>query len=128
MRPRSGTCSSPIGPRTGRCSAEPATSGAEQSGPTKPGTNLAIATKKLTSGTLGAAWSATLTLSGTGPLAPTWKVFGLPPGLSATGAGVISGKPTAAGSYTVEVLATARSGGGVGSHAFSLAIARSAQA
>jgi len=51
-------------------------------------------------GTVGAAYSATETaVGGVGALA--WSAAGLPPGVGISAAGVISGKPTTAGNYSV---------------------------
>ncbi len=65
---------------------------------------------------VGTATSLQLTASG-GTGSYTWTVSGLPAGLSATSAGLISGTPTTAGTYSVT--ATATSGGSSGSATFS---------
>lgn len=58
------------------------------------------------SGTVGTAVSS-VTLSASGGTAPyTWTATGLPPGLSVSSGGVISGTPTTAGTYSVTVTAT----------------------
>ncbi|GLZ41624.1 S8 family peptidase [Actinokineospora sp. NBRC 105648] len=73
------------------------------------------------SGQVGAP--ASLTLSATGGTAPyTWTATGLPPGLSISTSGVISGTPTTAGSYTVNVTATP-SAGTPGSASFTWTVA-----
>jgi aminopeptidase S len=56
-------------------------------------------------GTVGTPLSLQLTASGgTAPL--TWSATGLPPGLSISSSGLISGTPTTAGSYTTTATAT----------------------
>jgi hypothetical protein len=69
---------------------------------------LAVATTTLPSGSLGVAYSATMTASG--GLAPySWSVTSgtLPAGLSlGASTGVISGTPTAAGSSTITITVT----------------------
>ena len=71
-------------------------------------------------GTVGTATSLQLTASG-GTAPYTWTATGLPPGLSISSAGLISGTPTTAGSYSVT--ATARdSAGATGSASFSWTI------
>jgi hypothetical protein len=67
---------------------------------------LVITTSSLPAGTVGTAYTAT-TLAATGGTPPyTWFASGLPSGLSISSAGVISGTPTAAGSFSVTVQAT----------------------
>jgi hypothetical protein len=62
-----------------------------------------ITTTSLASGTVGTAYSQTLTATGTAPI--TWSTTGtLPPGLSRSGA-VISGTPTAAGTWQITATA-----------------------
>jgi hypothetical protein len=69
---------------------------------------LAITTTTLPPGTTGTAYTASL--ASTGGNAPvTWSLSGtnpLPPGLSLSAAGVISGNPTTAGTYSITVQAT----------------------
>jgi len=58
------------------------------------------------SGTVGTA-IGNLTLTATGGTPPyTWSATGLPPGLSISSGGVISGTPTTAGTYSVTATAT----------------------
>jgi hypothetical protein len=72
--------------------------------------DLAILTGSLPGGTVGAAYSAQVQASGGAP-AYEWSASGLPPGLSMNQAsGVISGIPTAAGSYTATVTVTDNDG------------------
>jgi hypothetical protein len=67
---------------------------------------LIITTSSLPAGTVGTSYTAT-TLAATGGIPPyTWSASGLPSGLSISSAGVISGTPTAAGSFSVTVQAT----------------------
>lgn len=56
-------------------------------------------------GTVGTATSLTLTATGGTP-PYTWSATGLPPGLSISSGGVISGTPTTAGTYNVTATAT----------------------
>jgi Zn-dependent metalloprotease len=73
------------------------------------------------SGTVGTA-IASFTLSATGGSAPyTWTGSGLPPGVSVSSSGTVSGTPTTAGTYNVTVTATAASGGS-GSATFTFTI------
>jgi len=74
------------------------------------------------SGTVGQAFSHSLTASGTAPI--TWTASGLPAGLNLSGA-TITGTPTTAGSATVTV--TARNGAGSATQALALTV-RSATA
>lgn len=64
----------------------------------------AVATpSSLPAGTVGTAYTAT-TFTGSGGLAPyTWSATGLPTGLSVSSAGVLSGTPTANGTFSVVV-------------------------
>ncbi len=63
-----------------------------------------------TTGTVGTAYSASLAslMSATNTSTPTWTVSGMPAGVTLTSAstGVISGTPTAAGTYSVTVTET----------------------
>ncbi len=73
------------------------------------------------SGTVGTAISS-FTLSASGGTAPyTWTGTGLPPGITVSSAGTVSGTPTTAGTYTATVTATASSGGS-GSASFTFTI------
>jgi hypothetical protein len=62
--------------------------------------SLAVTTASLPKGTVGAAYTATLTATG-GATPYTWSVGGLPDGLTATATGAISGTPGTAGSFAV---------------------------
>ena len=66
---------------------------------------FAITTSSLPAGIVGTAYTASLAATG-GTLPYTWSASGLPSGLSISAAGVISGTPTAAGSFSVTVQAT----------------------
>lgn len=69
-------------------------------------------------GTIGSPFSYQITAIG----APaSFSASGLPPGLSCTGAGLISGTPTASGSYTVAIHAS--NAAGTGSATLTIAIA-----
>jgi len=66
---------------------------------------LSITTSSLPDGAAGTAYSQTLAASGGSP-PYTWSYNGsLPPGVSLTSGGVLSGTPTAAGNYSFTVLA-----------------------
>src|SRR5207253_8828011 len=68
---------------------------------------LVVTTSSLPGGTKGVAYTATL--AGSGGYPPyTWSrtAGSLPPGVSLFGGGKITGKPTAAGTYTFTVEAT----------------------
>ncbi|HUN06756.1 MAG TPA: putative Ig domain-containing protein, partial [Aggregatilineales bacterium] len=58
------------------------------------------------SGTVGTAYSHTYTASGTAPISFTLTSGALPPGLTLTTAGVLSGNPTTAGTFTGTVTAS----------------------
>jgi len=69
-------------------------------------------------GTVGTAISP-LQLAASGGTSPyTWSVAGLPPGLTASTGGLVTGTPSAAGTYTITATAT-DSVGGIGSTSFS---------
>src|SRR2546426_5069645 len=83
---------------------------------------LSITTTSLPSGTVGVAYSATL--SGAGGTPPyTWSLTtgSLPPGLALSTSGTISGAPTAAGSYSFTIQAS-DSGGQKASQAFAVSV------
>nr|WP_242081595.1 putative Ig domain-containing protein [Xanthomonas indica] len=84
---------------------------------------LTVAPSTLPSGTAGTAYSQTLSTSGgTAPYSYALSSGALPAGLSLSGAGVLSGTPTVAGSFTF-VIGVTDAGGFGGSHAYTLAIA-----
>ncbi|HEY1220755.1 MAG TPA: putative Ig domain-containing protein, partial [Bryobacteraceae bacterium] len=67
---------------------------------------LAITTQTASSGTVGTPYSQTFTATGGGgPSTYTWSVIGgtPPPGLTFSAAGVLSGTPTASGTYSFSV-------------------------
>jgi large repetitive protein len=86
---------------------------------------LSITTTSLPNGTVGAAYSATLSAAGGTP-PYTWSLTAgsLPPGLALSASGSISGTPTTAGSYSFTVQA-ADTAAGKASQAFSVSIASS---
>jgi subtilisin family serine protease len=67
--------------------------------------NPAVTNPGLQNGTVGTPASLQLAASGGTP-PYSWSATGLPPGLSISGSGLISGTPTTAGSYTVTVTVT----------------------
>ena len=77
----------------------------------------------LTGGTVGTAYSRTITANGgTGPYTYAVNVGTLPSGLSLSSGGVISGTPTAAGSFSFTVLATDTSTGCTGRQSYTLTV------
>lgn len=86
--------------------------------PPPPPTPVSIS-GSLPGGTVGVAYTASLSAAGGTP-PYVWSVSGLPPGLTLN-AGTLSGAPTAAGSYAVGVTATDATGA-VASTAYSLAV------
>lgn len=73
---------------------------------TQTGTRPSITTTSLPAGQVGQAYSQTLAASGTAPITWTRTSGTLPTGLSLSSAGVISGTPTAGGSFTFTVRAS----------------------
>ena len=71
----------------------------------------AITTTSLADGTVGEPYNQTLTATGTAPI--TWSLYdgSLPDGLTLSPAGVISGTPTAAGTFTFIIDAANIAGG-----------------
>ncbi|MCZ2150976.1 MAG: putative Ig domain-containing protein [Bryobacterales bacterium] len=70
---------------------------------------LTISTTTLPNGTLGTAYSAALTAGG-GTSPYTWSATGLPSWLSLSTAGILSGMPTAAGTFNITVQVTDSAG------------------
>ena len=89
---------------------------------------LVVTTSSLPAGTLGTAYTAT-TLAATGGTPPyTWSVASgtaLPGGLSISSAGVVSGTPTAAGTFPV-TLQVADSAQATATRAYSITVAAAA--
>ena len=87
------------------------------------GTAPTVTTTTLTGGTVGTAYSQTLTATGDTPL--TWSVEtgALPNGLTLYATGVISGTPTTANTFNFTVKATNATGSGT--KAFSIVVAPS---
>lgn len=69
------------------------------------GDGLAIPQQDLGRCVVGKAFSATLRATG-GKSPYAWSASGLPPGLAMSSSGLLSGKPTRAGSYTVTISVT----------------------
>ena len=74
------------------------------------GTAPSITTASLPAGKVGTAYNQALAATGTTPITWSLDAGALPPGLALSPAGVISGTPTTAGSYTFTVKATNASG------------------
>jgi len=70
---------------------------------------VSITSPSLPNGAVGSSYSAAVTASG-GSGALTFTATSLPPGVSLTSAGILSGTPTTAGTYTVVVTATDAAG------------------
>ncbi|MBB3609589.1 putative Ig domain-containing protein [Rhizobium sp. BK602] len=86
---------------------------------------ITIAPTSIASGTAGAAYSETLTASGgTGSYSYSLTAGALPPGVALSSTGVLSGTPTAGGTFNFTVTAT-DSLSFTGSQAYALAIAAS---
>ena len=83
---------------------------------------LSVSPDKLKAAANGAAYSASLSVTGGTP-PYTWTVLGLPPGLSASGA-ALSGTPTSKGTFTVIALVTdsTQPTERFGSHAYTLKV------
>ena len=81
-------------------------------------TPVTITTTGLPDGTVGVGYSGSLSAIG-GTLPYVWAIGGLPPGLSATAGGSISGTPTAPGSFSVSAQVTDK-GGATASGTFSI--------
>ena len=95
----------------------------EVRGGTQQVTPPTITTGSLANGTVGTAYSQTLAAGGSTPL--TWTLSGsLPPGLSLSSGGVISGTPTSGGTFSFSVQAA--NSGGTNSKQFSLTVAGTA--
>jgi hypothetical protein len=89
----------------------------------QPGAPPAITSSSMASGTVGVAFSYQITASN-GPT--SFNATGLPAGLSVnTASGLISGTPTAAGSFSVTLSATNSAGTGSATLALSIAVAGS---
>ena len=81
---------------------------------------VTITTSGLVLGVQGVAYPST-TLAATGGKSPyTWSASGLPPGLNLSAAGVLTGTPTTAGTYSAVITATDSSTPGVSSTAVML--------
>ena len=76
--------------------------------------------------TVGTAVSLQVTATDSGGAALSFAAAGLPPGLSISSSGLISGSPTAAGTYAVTVTATDTTSAS-GSAAFSIAVSKATQ-
>ncbi|MFM0198579.1 putative Ig domain-containing protein [Paraburkholderia fungorum] len=72
---------------------------------THPALTFSPAAGTLAGGTVGTAWSQNVSAAG-GTSPYTYSATGLPPGLSITPAGAISGTPTTAGTYNATISAT----------------------
>jgi FG-GAP-like repeat/Putative Ig domain len=80
-----------------------------------------IATLTLPNGTVGAAYSTTIVA--TGSPAPTFSGAGLPPGLTLTPAGLLSGTPTTAGTFSSVTVTASNGVGSDASRTYTIVIA-----
>jgi len=98
------------GSNTKQLSITIARSGGGGTNPPPTITAPTITTASLTNGTIGTAYSQTVTATGTTPI--TWSIDNgtLPAGLTLSAAGVISGTPTTAGTSTFTVRAANSAG------------------
>jgi outer membrane protein OmpA-like peptidoglycan-associated protein len=71
-----------------------------------PSTATSITTTALANAVVNQVYSATLSSSGGTGLATTWAASGLPAGLTLSPTGVLTGTPTAAGTYVITFTAT----------------------
>jgi Putative Ig domain len=101
--------------------------GPEAHGSFVPGTALEITTAKLPTAHVDKPYVAQLLLAGkTKPKPVSWSAFGLPSGLSLGSTnGEVTGRPTAAGTFVVVLLATANHGISVGGTTLSLTVVAS---
>ncbi|PWK85924.1 outer membrane autotransporter protein [Fulvimonas soli] len=87
---------------------------------------IEIAPAVLANPSVGAAYSQSVTASGgIGPYTYAVTAGALPPGLTMSGAGAITGTPTGAGTYSFTITATDGSGGAgpyTGSHAYTISV------
>ncbi|MDY3557796.1 putative Ig domain-containing protein [Gemmata sp. JC673] len=87
---------------------------------------VAIGPDALPAGTVGTAYAVALTATGaSGPFVYTVTAGALPPGVTLSAAGQLTGAPTAVGAYTFTVAATDSSGAS-GSREFALTVAAAA--
>jgi predicted outer membrane repeat protein len=85
---------------------------------------IALSPASLPAGQVGAAYSQTITASnGTGPYTFAITLGALPAGLSLSAAGVLSGTPTAGGSFNFTVTATDTFDSRTGARAYALSVA-----
>ena len=82
-----------------------------------------ITTATLPGGTVGIAYTQTLAATGTTPITWTLDTGTMPTGLSLSTAGVLSGTPTTAASYTLSVKATNSAGSDTKSYTVAVAVA-----
>ena len=82
-------------------------------GDTSYGTAPTITTKELKDATVGKSYSATLKATGTKTITWTTDTSALPDGMAFSSSGKLSGKPTEAGSYSLEFTATNNAGSDV---------------
>ena len=71
---------------------------------TAPTLSFTPSASTLPPATAGSAWSQTLSVSG-GTAPYNWSASGLPPGITLSSGGILSGTPTTPGSYTFQITA-----------------------
>lgn len=116
-----------LGGVEGEGGTEPETGGEPEPEPETGGTltgQISITTTSLPGATVGQSYSAQITASNdTGVVSGSWSASDLPDGLSLDAStGIISGVPTAAGSYPITVSFTASDGSGGAQTSLSLTV------
>lgn len=93
---------------------------------TLPDDDVLITTAWLPSGVVNQPYGATLSAPGD-PDVYTWSATGLPPGLSMSTSGIVSGVPTTKGTFASEVTATDTASGATGSRQLTITITEGLQ-
>jgi hypothetical protein len=96
----------------------------DKAGFIEAGTFLSLKTKTLPDGKKLKRYAAKLELSGKKHVAARWEAFGLPPGITLSASGKLSGKPTVAGRFTVAFVFAAKRGSEMGSATLTLKVSK----